>query len=185
MLASKGAKIEELRRAIIKAYLVKERNKIITEEYKNDTAEVSRKIEKLMGELEINKHEFIVDSSNSGANTFASKPMVLSCSKVSPKSIEYNAKMIYDRVGKDIGNQLVSKKYVVSDIDGLIQMLKSHGVKPKEFKRFIRVEMTLNESKLNQIYDTGVIKMEDLQGCYKVKTNKSYWSIKAKPVRRD
>lgn len=177
-MAEKSSKTLELEKVIARAYLMKQRKKIIDEEYKESSKEVSAKLTSLMNSLGITEYEFEADSQSN--LMFQKRQEVLSCKKVTQKSVIYNARAIYDRAGKAARKVLIDKKYTVNDMDGLIELLKAHGVNPKEFKKFINVEMSVNERRLEQLYQTGAISMEDLKGCYEVKTKSSYWSVRSK-----
>ena len=60
---------------------------------------------------------------------------------------------------KEQQKEVIDKTYVVSDMGGLIEYLKTCGVKPKEFKKFIEVQEVVNETKLDNAYQTGEIKL--------------------------
>lgn len=177
-MREKSSKILELEKVIARAHLLKQRKKIVDEDHKRDLSELSAKLSKLMKELGVEEYEFEADEKTSTA--FAENHEVISCKKVTSRSVVYDAKAVLERAGKSTGKALVNKTYTVNDMDGLIKLLKSHGVSPKDFKRFINVEMSVNEARLEQLYETGAISMEDLDGCYSVKENKSYWRITSK-----
>ena len=62
-------------------------------------------------------------------------------------------------------------------MQGLIKYLKSCGVDPKKFKKFIDIDETLNETKLDTYYETGALKTKDIEGCYTVKMGEPYIRI--------
>ena len=81
------------------------------------------------------------------------------------------------KVGKDIYSEVVNKTYTVNDMQGLIRYLKTCGVDPKKFKRFIDVTEELDETKLDTYYETGALKTKDIEGCYTVKMGEPYIRI--------
>ena len=177
-MAEKSRKILDLEKIIARAYLIKQRKKILDEEFKESSAEVSSKLTKMMSDLGLDEYEFEADESSS--YMFKSMHERISCKKVVSESVEYNAKAVYERAGKEARKVLIDKTYTVNDMDGLVKLLKEHGVSPKEFKKFIDVDMKVNEARLEQLYQTGAISMKDLEGCYSVKTIRGYWSIRSK-----
>lgn len=181
-MSLKEKKASELKKQIAKALLLKERNKIADETFKSDLKDAVDSITYLMDEFEINEYEFVEDGAYS--SVFRSNPRVISCKRVRPQSVVYDAKAVYGRLGKEVGGRVVSKEYVVKDMSGLIELLKWCGVKPEQFKRFIDVRYSLDVKALDNIYQTGVIRLQDLKGCYTVKSGKEYLKISSKNVSR-
>ena len=170
----------ELKRRIVKAFLIKERNKIAQEAYKRDIDEALHNVKVMMDELGIDECSF--EESGENSTTFGGSPSVISCKIITPKKIAYDAKALVGRLGKEVGNRIVSKEYVVKDMDGLVELLKWCGVKPKQFKKFIEVRYSVDEKALDNIYQTGVVTLEDLRGCYSVKYGNKYFKITSKKL---
>lgn len=70
---------------------------------------------------------------------------------------------------------VIDKSYTITDIDSLIIYLKSCGVDPKVFKSFINVTKTVDEKKLDKLADLGLIRKEQLEGCYTLKCKKTFF----------
>lgn len=98
----------------------------------------------------------------------------LNVTRIRTKKITWMLDKLKQKLGKDIYSEVVDKTYTVNDMYGLIKYLKSCGVDPKKFKKFIDVDETLNEAKLNTYYETGALKKEDIEGCYGVKMGEPY-----------
>lgn len=101
----------------------------------------------------------------------------LNVTRVRTKKVTWLLDKLKQRVGKDIYSEVVNKTYTVNDMQGLIRYLKKCGVDPKKFKRFIDVTEELDETKLDMYYETGVLKKEDIKGCYDVKMGEPYIRI--------
>lgn len=71
-----------------------------------------------------------------------------------------------EKLSKNVFSEIVDKTYTITDFDGLVSYLKSCGVDPKEFKKFIDVERKVNEKKIDQLGKLGEITQEDITGCY-------------------
>lgn len=100
--------------------------------------------------------------------------MKLNVTRIRTKKVTWLLDKLKQKLGKDIYKDVVDKTYTINDIQGLIKYLKSCGVDPKKFKKFIDVDETLNETKLNTYYETGALKKSDIEGCYDVKVGEPY-----------
>lgn len=100
--------------------------------------------------------------------------MKLNVTRIRTKRVTWLLDKLKQKLGKDIYKDVVDKTYTINDIQGLIKYLKSCGVDAKKFKKFIDVNETLNEIKLNTYYETGALKKSDIEGCYDVKMGEPY-----------
>ena len=100
--------------------------------------------------------------------------MKLNVTRIRTKRVTWLLDKLKQKLGKDIYKDVVDKTYTINDIQGLIKYLKSCGVDAKKFKKFIDVNETLNETKLNTYYETGALKKSDIEGCYDVKMGEPY-----------
>ena len=98
----------------------------------------------------------------------------LNVTRVRTKKVTWLLDKLKQKVGKDIYSEVVNKTYTVNDMQGLIRYLKTCGVDPKKFKRFIDVTEELDETKLDTYYETGALKTKDIEGCYDVKVGEPY-----------
>lgn len=101
----------------------------------------------------------------------------LNVTRVRTKKVTWLLDKLKQKVGKDIYSDVVNKTYTVNDMQGLIRYLKTCGVDPKKFKRFIDVTEELDEIKLDTYYETGALKTKDIEGCYTVKMGEPYIRI--------
>lgn len=100
--------------------------------------------------------------------------MKLNVTRIRTKRVTWLLDKLKQKLEKDIYKDVVDKTYTINDIQGLIKYLKSCGVDPKKFKKFIDADETLNETKLNTYYETGALKKSDIEGCYDVKMGEPY-----------
>lgn len=98
----------------------------------------------------------------------------LNVTKIRTKKVTWLLDKLKQKLGKETYNDVVDKTYTINDMQGLVRYLKSCGVDPKRFKKFIDVDETLNETKLNTYYETGALKKEDIEGCYDVEMGEPY-----------
>lgn len=101
----------------------------------------------------------------------------LNVTRVRTKKVTWLLDKLKQKVGKDIYSEVVNKTYTVNDMQGLIRYLKTCGVEPKKFKRFIDVTEEIDETKLDTYYETGALKTKDIEGCYTVKMGEPYIRI--------
>lgn len=111
-----------------------------------------------------------------GANYYTNH-IKLRVTRVRTKKITWLLDKLKQKLNKDTYKDLVDKTYTISDMQGLIKYLKSCGVDPKKFKKYIEVEEQLNEIKLNTYYETGALDKKDIEGCYTVKMGEPYIKI--------
>lgn len=98
----------------------------------------------------------------------------LNVTRIRTKKVTWLLDKLKQKLGKETYNDVVDKTYTVNDMQGLVRYLKGCGVDPKKFKKFIDVDETLNETKLNTYYETGALKKSDIEGCYDVKMGEPF-----------
>lgn len=111
-------------------------------------------------------------------NEFVGGQLVIK--KVEKTSIEWDAEKLEKKVEKSIAKQVIKKQYRISDMQGLIQYLKSCGVDPTMFKKFILVDKTVDEKAVDRLGDTGQLTVKQISGCYVVKSQKPYFTTSVK-----
>lgn len=94
--------------------------------------------------------------------------------------IKWNFQKLAENLGNKLFRQIVNKKYVVSDMLGLVEYLKSCNVDPNIFKKYIDVEYSLNESELDNLELLGKVKAEQLEGCFNISFSKPWYSVEKK-----
>ena len=92
--------------------------------------------------------------------------------RTEPK-IEFFKEQLANSLSKSNYKKATDKIITIHDLSGLVKMLKEYGVPQKDFKRFIKQEIRVNENEINNLIELGEIELEDLQGCYKAEQNES------------
>ena len=94
--------------------------------------------------------------------------------------IKWNFQKLAKNLGNKLFKQVVNKKYIVNDMLGLIEYLKSCNVDPNIFKKYIDVECSLNEAELDNLELLGKVKAEQLEGCFNLSFSKPWFSVEKK-----
>lgn len=105
--------------------------------------------------------------------------------KVQKTSVIFDVDALENNLSKEMCKDVIDKSYTITDINRLIFYLKSCGVDPKVFKSFINVTKTVDEKKLDKLADLGLISQEQLDGCYTLKRQKPYFTVKMKRGKHD
>lgn len=99
------------------------------------------------------------------------------CTKVRTKKIIWDAEKLKKNLDKKTYNEVVNKKVIITDMEGLVKYLKKCGVDPKKFKKYIIAEHEVNEEAMNQMFQTGDLSLSQLSGCYTLKLGEPYIRI--------
>lgn len=93
------------------------------------------------------------------------------------KKITWDLDKLSKKLDKELLNEITDKEYSINDFNGLVKYLKSCGVDPKKFKKFIDVKKSVNNKKVDELSQMGEISIDDLTGCYELQANFSYVKI--------
>lgn len=97
--------------------------------------------------------------------------------RVATSKINFDVDSIEEMLGSKLSKSIVEKSYSVSDFKGLIKYLKECGVDPKEFKKYLTTTKIVNEKVLNKLFETGVVSLKDLEGCYTIEEKPPYYRV--------
>ena len=130
-------------------------------------------------------YDFMDENMKGKVEDFSTSQQEISVTKIQTSSILFDIDKIKKKVGRKLTSKFLDKKYEIADYDGLVKYLKEFDVDPKVFKSFISVEEKVNEEKLNNLSELGKIEMEQLEGCYEVKTRKPFYTVRSKAREED
>lgn len=105
--------------------------------------------------------------------------------RVQKTSVIFDIDALENNLSKEMCKDVIDKSYTITDINRLIIYLKSCGVDPKVFKSFINVTKTVDTKKVDKLADLGLISKKQLEGCYTLKRQKPYFTVKAKRGKYD
>lgn len=105
---------------------------------------------------------------------------VLTIRKVEKTSIEWDADKLERKLSKKVAKKVIKKQYKIANMSGLTEYLKSCGVDPKVFKKYLSIEKTVDVKAIDQLGDVGEISVQQISGCYIVKCHKPYFTLSVK-----
>lgn len=114
------------------------------------------------------------------SNSFAEDCGTLTVHRVERTSIEWDADKLERRLPKSVAKKVIKKKYTIANMKGLVDYLKSHGVDPKVFKKYLAIERTVDVRAVDQLGNLGEISAQQISGCYIVKCQKPYFTLSVK-----
>lgn len=87
--------------------------------------------------------------------------------------VKYNVEELKKKLSKEIQNEVIKKSYQVVDIDTLKSVMKQYGVPGSILKSCLSITESVDKTRIEHLYDSGHIKVGDIQGCYELKESTS------------
>lgn len=109
----------------------------------------------------------------------------LTVKKVQKSSVEFDADKLEKALGKELSQDVITKKHEITDMTGLVAYLKECGCDPKIFKSFIQTSKVIDTKELDRLEEIGKITTAQVKGCYEVKTQKPYFTVTVKEGQGD
>lgn len=120
----------------------------------------------------VSKNKEIIKKSMGNVNkidvTIPDEKVAFRATKTVQTNIEFFPEKLKETLDKEKFAKVNNKTVVVNDLDGLVKMLKSYGIPPKQFKEFITVKNEISVEKIDNLIEMGEIEIDEIQGCYKV-----------------
>lgn len=168
--------VEQIKESVQKLYKVQQDKKKFDKYYEDVRKKEQLCISNWMfSNLKNGENSFTVKLDN--GMDFYSNPVTVTVTKVRRKKITWDLEALRKKLSKEKFTTVVNKEYTVVDMPGLVKYLKTCGVDAKKFKKFINVSETLDETKLDAMYETGKLKQEEIRGCYTVGVSEPYFRI--------
>ena len=168
--------VEQIKESVQKLYKAQQDKKKFDKYYEDVRKKEQLCISNWMfSNLKNGENSFTVKLDN--GMDFYSSPVTVTVTKVRRKKITWDLEALKKKLSKEKFITVVNKEYTVIDMPGLVKYLKTCGVDAKKFKKFINVSETLDETKLDTMYETGKLKQEEIRGCYTVGVSEPYFRI--------
>lgn len=109
---------------------------------------------------------------------------VIEVNRVQKSSVTFDANKLEKVLSKKICEDVIVKKYEITDMFGLICYLKECGVDPKIFKSFLSITKSVDVKELERLEELGKVSFEQLKGCYNIKYQNPYFTVGIKKMAR-
>lgn len=103
----------------------------------------------------------------------ADKETKVVCKKFERATIKYDVEKLRERLDSEIFLEVTNRSYLIKDIDEMIKLLKTAGVKAKDFKALVEPKITANGQAIKRLYEAGEITMKQLKGAYTATISKT------------
>lgn len=127
--------------------------------------ENKKQIQKFFDENDIKSMEVPIGEESSSIK--------LVCKKSERATIKYDVEQLKKKLDSDLFLEVTTRTYTIKDINKMINLVKSAGVKSRDFKELIDVKVTANNQEIKRLYDVGEITMKQLKGAYTATISKS------------
>ncbi len=84
------------------------------------------------------------------------------------KNVKFDVEKLEKNLTKEQAKKVISKSYEIVDMDRLAIYLKSQGVDSKVFASFLNIKKTIDSKTLDKLWETNVIKDEQVEGTYEI-----------------
>lgn len=101
-------------------------------------------------------------------STYYANPVNLKVTNVRTKKIVWDIPKLKENIEKPVLKKMLKRKYIITDFDGLVKYLKTRGVDPKRFKKYLEVEEQVDTEMVDHLYEVGAITRKQVEGCYNV-----------------
>lgn len=98
--------------------------------------------------------------------------------------IDYDIEAILHTLPKSKTDLFISRTYTVKDWDRFVDLCKRYGIPASIIKPYISVEKQIEQDKLKQLYEKGIITIGNLKGCYNATVSRSI-NLRMKNVQRE
>lgn len=85
--------------------------------------------------------------------------------------VTYDISALKQKLDKSLYSQFIDKEYTIN-VKEFKKVLARLNLKFSLFKDAILVKESVNEAKLNSLYDNSIISIKDLEGCYDANASK-------------
>ncbi len=87
--------------------------------------------------------------------------------------VTYNVKAMFKELPKTLGNKFIDTEYKVNDWKGLLNVFREHDIKPQDVKEFFEVTRQVNKEKLDALYNSQEITLNEIKPFMDVTYKKS------------
>lgn len=87
-------------------------------------------------------------------------------SLVRRRKVIFDPNKVKKAIGEEFAKEVLEREVIISDMDGMKELLKAHGVKAHEFKQLVEVRESINNKALDDLTECGWVETKSLKGTY-------------------
>lgn len=145
--------------------------------------EATERLKKLKQTKELidKKVDRLLDNIGEGELFIEATDETIICRRVLRKEVVFEPEKLERKIDdKSVLDKIINKTYLINDWKKFAKYLKSKGVKAKDVVKFIDVQKEVDNNQIDQLEEIGMIKYDDIRGCFYCKNLSSYirYSIK-------
>ena len=95
------------------------------------------------------------------------------CKASERANITYDVEKLKKKVDNEVFIEVTKREYKILDIDEMIKLMKSAGIRARDFKKLIEPIIKVDGQAVKRLYDAGEITMKQLKGTFTAKITKS------------
>lgn len=101
----------------------------------------------------------------------------LRCTHVQTTEIVWDVDMLADVVSAEALRDMVDTNISITNVRGFTDIMRKYGVPFSEFNKCAEITRVVNEKRLDQAEELGIVTKDMLRGCYTVKPKSDYLTI--------
>lgn len=87
--------------------------------------------------------------------------------------VDYDIKKLKSKLDSKIYNEIVDNEYKIEDFDKFKKIIKEYKIPVSEVKSLISTKNTINDKAIKELYKSGDLNLQQIDGCYTAKVTKS------------
>lgn len=88
-------------------------------------------------------------------------------------TVRYDLERLKKRLEPKVLKEVIKKKYTVSDIDTLKSVMRQYGVPAEVLKACLEVTETVDNSRMDDLFQSGLFTVDELKGTFTLSENTS------------
>ena len=100
--------------------------------------------------------------------------------RVQTRKVTFDPDKVEKAVGKRLAKRVITKSYVVDDMDALIDLCKGHGITPKELRALVHSEKGVDKKEVDRLVEIGELTLDSLKGSFTVRESEPYYRVTEK-----
>ena len=141
-----------------------------------ETRELEEQVGKLLLKIDENKEKiqkYFDDNGLKEIEVSTESKAKIVCKKSERATIKYDVDKLKEKLDDEMFIEVTKRAYTINNIDEMIKLVKSAGIKAKDFKSLIDAKVTVDGQAVKRLYDAGEITMKTLKGTFTATISKS------------